>query len=196
MAATLNPFSLRALGFAAGYLIREPRKFWPRLALKVRQIANGGAYPALAPGAVRFIQRELLMRSKPIVGEWGCGRSTLWLAGRCSKLISVESDDTWFELISREINRRGMKNVTLLRREGADYVQALASTGVKNFDVIIIDGVQRAQCAAVACTVLKPGGLIVLDNSNRPEYAAFIPMLGKAIVVFKGHATQTSVFRA
>lgn len=75
----------------------------------------------------------------------------------------------------------------------SDYASTLRGD---SFDLILIDGIRRDECAAVARELIRPGGMIVVDNSNRPECATFIPSLGDIVGVFTGHATQTTIIRA
>ncbi len=65
---------------------------------------------------------------------------------------------------------------TVLQRELAtepflSYVGELMTFPQGYFDVIVIDGMARVACAGLASDWLKPGGLIVFDNSDREEYA-------------------------
>jgi hypothetical protein len=196
MAASLNPLSLRTIRFGMGYLFRHPQKFIPRLQLKIRQIHNPD-YPALAPGAVKYMDRALKEIAAPVAGEWGAGRSTLWLASRVSKMVSVEHDPEWYGVMSKELAKRGASHVSLaLRDEASDaYADGMLSTGVKAFDLLLIDGRRRGECAAVARKSIKKNGIIVVDNSNRPEYSEFMSALGKPVGTFVGHCTQTTIFR-
>jgi hypothetical protein len=164
--------------------------------LKLRQIRDPD-YPALAPGAVKFIDAELTRRASPVVGEWGCGRSTLWFAKRCATLVSVEHDRNWRDVIASALQQRGAKHASIVLAEMASptYPDAIFSTGLDAFDLLLIDGRLRHECADVATKAIKRGGIVVLDNSNRPEYSEFIPILGAKIGTFVGNCTETTIFR-
>jgi hypothetical protein len=164
--------------------------------LKMRQICDHD-YPALAPGAVTFMERVLGAMPSPVVAEWGCGRSTLWLASRAAKLVSVEHDPAWHRIVSGELAKRGAKHATVALADmaSAEYPTGILSTGVSAFDLILIDGRRRADCATVARAAIKTGGYILVDNSNRPEYAEFMAALGKPVGTFTGHCTTTTVFQ-
>lgn len=45
------------------------------------------------------------------------------------------------------------------------------------FDIIVIDGMCRRLCTEHAVRYLKPGGMIILDNSNRSDYDAAFDIL-------------------
>lgn len=195
MNASLSRLRVRTVLFGIGYLFRHPQKFIPRLMLRLHQFRDPD-YPSIAPGAVDFIDAEL-SRGTAIVGEWGSGRSTLWLAKRCATLVSVEHDPEWQRLISSILKERGCSHasVILAEEKSSVYPSAIFSTGVTSFDLFLIDGRLRGECAAVAIKAIKKGGIVVLDDSNRSEYSDFIKILGKEIHKFTGHARQTSIFR-
>jgi predicted O-methyltransferase YrrM len=50
----------------------------------------------------------------------------------------------------------------------------------QSFDVIVADGRARPACLRVAMPKLKPGGLLVLDNAERPWYARARAMVDAA----------------
>lgn len=139
------------------------------------------------------------------VFEFGAGHSTLWYARHAAVIQSVEHDAEW----ERRLRRRLPGNVALQLaqssgQEAGDattspYVQAIHG----QHDIVVIDGMERAGCAAVAPAHLKPEGVIVFDNSDRPGYAVALERLaaaGFARVDFVGaiagywHLSCTSVF--
>ncbi len=94
--------------------------------------------------------------------EFGAGGSTLWFAERVKHVTSVEDDPDWYAVLKRRIPQ----NVTLISGYGVLYVAPV--------DLLMIDGEpveQRAAWIASAPRLVKPGGYIVLDNANRPEYS-------------------------
>lgn len=65
------------------------------------------------------------------------------------------------------------KNVDyLFISEKNDYVNSIKLSSQK-FDVIIIDGSYRYECALTAVEKLREGGIIILDNSDWYEKTAF-----------------------
>lgn len=106
--------------------------------------------------------------------EYGSGSSTLWWATRVASVTACESDEDWF----RKVDAEKPDNVTLLLRglgEGG-YARTLAGYPGR-FDVIVIDGFERNECAALALQALKPGGVVVWDNSDRERYAPGMDLL-------------------
>lgn len=118
------------------------------------------------------------------VFEFGCGYSTLWLASKTSEVHSVESDRLWFERMIPVIP----ENVTLLHREGDDFAgELLKYTG---FDIIVIDGADRVNCAKIAPRALKEDGVIIFDNfgTRWAEGFRYLEALGFRRIIFDGLA--------
>jgi hypothetical protein len=94
--------------------------------------------------------------------EFGTGNSTSFWAERAATVVSVEDDSEWF----RRVESIRKPNLSLYLRTTKDsYVSCLAEQGLK-FDVIVIDGKWRFECASVACEYLADGGMIVFDNTD------------------------------
>lgn len=53
-----------------------------------------------------------------------------------------------------------------------DYVRTIDRFGDAYFDLILIDGRSRPSCFLHAIRKVRPGGMIVLDNAERPSYRA------------------------
>ena len=101
--------------------------------------------------------------SEKKVFEYGSGNSSLFWAKVAKKVVSIESDREWYEKIysQNKYNNLEIKLISDLQsydREILNYEDG--------FDVIIIDGKNRYQCSQEAIKKLKPGGLIILDNSD------------------------------
>jgi hypothetical protein len=110
------------------------------------------------------------------VFEWGSGNSTLWWAARARAVLAVESNEAWYNRIRERLPSQA---VVHLRKEKPGYVDMLANSGT-TFDVIVIDGDHRNECAAQAVAHANPDGLIVLDNSDRRAYAPAVEVLSAA----------------
>lgn len=99
--------------------------------------------------------------SQRIVLEFGSGQSTRWWARRAARVVSLESSREWFEHVRQSLPT----NVTL-------YFTANDLSGFDElveddrYDVLIVDGLDRAKAAAKAMHHVKPDGCIILDNSE------------------------------
>lgn len=102
--------------------------------------------------------------SQKRIFEFGCGYSSLFWAERAEKVVSIEDNPQWFEKWQREFNRPNLD--VRQRDDGEEYCRAVAEDG-EVYDVIVIDGKRRADCACYAIERLNEGGLIILDDSDR-----------------------------
>jgi len=119
--------------------------------------------PWLHIAVVDYLAR--LLSPGDTVIEHGSGGSTLWLAARVAKVISVEHDPDWYQVILPRLPQ----NVTLHLDITGDIPANLPRA-----DLLLIDGEpieSRAQWILCAPALVRPGGIVVLDNANRPEYA-------------------------
>ncbi|MDP3906898.1 class I SAM-dependent methyltransferase [Novosphingobium sp.] len=128
-------------------------------------------------GATREVAEFLALRPGARVFEYGSGASTAWLARRAHEVISVEHHGDWHKLLSPLV--AGFTNARLWHRElaGEDYIGAIAEAGGQ-FDLIVVDGRRRIECLERAIPFLKPGGIVLFDDSGRKRYRAGIARCG------------------
>ena len=136
------------------------------------------------------------------VFEYGAGGSTLFLAKRVRELVSVEHDESFHSVVAHRLAKQGVHNCRLVlcrperrspkpeadvaygtasftsfqpRHAGEwfeKYVKVIDEYPDGYFDLVVIDGRARASCVRRAVRKIKPGGALLLDNSERPAYAA------------------------
>lgn len=126
----------------------------------------GEPIPWITYSALDFIQKRI--NSEMDVFEYGCGMSTYWWAAKVKSVDSCEHDLQWYDKISKCIPSN--VNLHYIQLEyGGDYSKCIANTE-KKYDIIIIDGRDRVNCAINAIIALKDNGVILWDNSDRDEY--------------------------
>lgn len=152
--------------------------------------------------AIRFLDRFIDTQSN--VFEWGMGGSTLFFLDRAGQIVSVDHDATWFdrlhELISSNDAWKGYRiEPTCLSQDQAvdpssidqygssspeyqshrfeDYVRVIDQYDDQSFDIIVDDGRSRPSCVKHGIPKLKLGGILVLDNAERPQYKQIHQML-------------------
>ena len=136
--------------------------------------AKGNPIPWITYPAIEFLGKRI--NSEMSVFEFGCGNSTLWFASRVKKVISVEHDKTWYEKIAPIVP----ENVTLTHiplEYGGAYAKEITSYKNNKFDIIVIDGRDRVNCAVNSLQSIKKTGVIIWDNSERTEYEEGIKIL-------------------
>ncbi len=96
------------------------------------------------------------------VFEWGAGNSSRYWARSAKSVTSIEDDPIWYQ----KIRQHESDNLTIhLIKDKQEYVDAIRRDNHR-YDVIIVDGSYRSQCASIAPLFLVDGGVIVLDNSD------------------------------
>jgi precorrin-6B methylase 2 len=136
---------------------------------------EGRPIPWITYPAIEFLSRHL--RPELEVFEYGCGASTLWWAQRVRRVVAVEHDAEWARRIAAEAPANATVIHVPLEPEGAYTAQAAAHGP---FDVVVIDGRNRVRCVPATLAALRPGGVVVFDNSDRPEYAEGLGALAQA----------------
>ena len=140
---------------------------------------KGQPIPWLTYPLINFIESRL--NKTMTMYEFGCGNSTLWFAERVGDIESVEHNREWYE----EIEPKLPSNVKLTLHEMVSeqtysaitfmpiadetpYSSAVSQTG-KLYDVILVDGVYRANSVIHSIRSLKKDGVIILDNVDYVE---------------------------
>lgn len=125
--------------------------------------------PWFGPAVTRFLEGELRGGQG---WEWGSGRSTPWFAYRLGHLVSIESDPIWHARVARRLARLGLAGVDLRLIEGGDsasppaYATAIDAEPDGSLDLVLVDGDRRHECVLHALPKVRPGGLLVIDNTS------------------------------
>jgi hypothetical protein len=126
---------------------------------------RGEPLPWFTYAAMAFLQGRV--KKEMSVFEYGSGNSTLWWGNRVSRVVSCEHDPSFYQLLRPKLPA----NVVYVQRElaGEAYPRAIEPYE-REFDIVVIDGRERVACAKHCLGALKPGGVVVWDNSDREEY--------------------------
>jgi len=130
--------------------------------------------------------------------EFGSGGSTIFIAKRVKKLVSVEHDRGWYELTKEALTKNNIHNCQYLLLEPQhapegnykpndpygfssslypdmsfeSYVKSVAAFPDESFDLVFVDGRARPSCIFHALHKVRFGGYLMLDNSERTRYQA------------------------
>lgn len=122
--------------------------------------------PWISYDAQRVLERHLGPHSAVL--EYGSGMSTLWFARRVGTLVSVEDHAEWHRLVSERLPRGAATIDYRLATDRASYLKA--PDGMK-FDLVLVDGNYRDGCVEVGLELLRPGGILYLDNADHSRDA-------------------------
>jgi predicted O-methyltransferase YrrM len=141
------------------------------------------AIPFLHPRVIDYLA-ELIKPDWRIL-EHGSGGSTLWFADRCDIVVAIEGNPDW------------LKAMQAKAPDNAFVYDRLVVSDANRYDLILIDGEpveDRRQWIHDAPHLAKRGGVVVLDNANRPEYAierVWIQSECESYKTFDGNETGT-----
>jgi len=170
------------------------------------------------------------LRPSMDVFEYGAGGSTPFVARRVHRLISVEHDPRWFTVVSDVLAVEGIRNCALrlvpaVKSERATtvpygprsytsfaphtkgytfeaYVRTIEDYADGAFDLVIVDGYARPSAVAHAIPKIRPGGYLLLDDSDGEYVRPAIPVLDGfprrdflALAPFERGLQQASVWR-
>src|ERR1051325_6576086 len=167
------------VGRVIGNLVLHP-KYIPRCV--THNLLNGKTpldleIPWFSYAAIDFL--DDFLRPEMTVCEYGSGGSTIFFARRVRSVYSIEDNPKWHGWVSRRIDQKSIRNVTLrlcpfdfknpAGLERSDYLNAIPD---ERFDVIVVDGSEewtqvRPICFERAEAKIKQGGIIVVDDSWR-----------------------------
>jgi predicted O-methyltransferase YrrM len=137
--------------------------------------------PWIVPASIGWLRRRI--RSDWSVLELGSGRSTVWFARRAGTVISFEDNEHWHPRTRARLEETGLSNVDLRLRPVEDLPREVAELPDASFDLVVVDfleapAVTRVDCVKPAMKKVRPGGYLLLDDSDRPGYMPAYELLG------------------
>ncbi len=132
--------------------------------------AQGRPVPWFTYPAIEFLRERV--RPQWRVLEFGAGGGTSWWCAHAGEILAVEHHAGW----ARSVAAACRAEVITADEASAD-AYANAARGRGPFDVVVVDGLYRPQCLALAPSLATGEGVIVLDDAQRGEYAPTISAL-------------------
>ena len=171
---------MKSLGIYGYYQIRRSdylkKTGWYRSVNQGKCVdCEGNPIPWMTYPAISFLEKRLNCNMD--VFEYGSGASTLWWAKRVKTVISCEHDFQWYTHVSE--NTPDNVSLFYLSLEPNGVYSKKVSQYPNQFDIIVIDGRDRINCAKNSISALKPNGVLIWDNSDRTEYQEGYDILAK-----------------
>ena len=127
---------------------------------------EGQALPWFTYPAIAFLNGRI--QSTMNVFEYGSGNSTLWWSQKVAKVVSYEHDLDWYNSLKERLPANVEYRHCNLE-SGGEYSQSILAYN-QAFDIIVIDGRDRVNCAKNVLGALREKGVIIWDNSDREVY--------------------------
>ena len=155
---------------------------WARYPAAWSRAKRGGTpeRPWIVPAAIGWLRRR--MRSDWSVLELGAGRSTVWFARRAGRVLSFEDNEFWADETRKRIAELELGNVELRVSPIENLRGEVEGLPDASFDLVVVDFLESPEVTRIdvlrpALEKARPGGLLLLDDSDRPGYAEAYELL-------------------
>lgn len=169
-------------------LVNGPKALWSYVFLQAT--GKRPRLPWISYSAMNVIAKALNNGNSAVL-EFGSGMSTLWFCDHASHVCSVEHDPTWFAIVDKELKSgkdAGADVKYRLATERYEYSHyANIKDGVK-YDLMLVDGPWRADCLTNNMHLVKPGGIIYLDNSDADSSSGEAGEIDRAVEILLSFA--------
>lgn len=135
-----------------------------------------GMIPWLTSESIKFLEDFFIHHHSARMLEFGSGNSTVWFAQRGAFVTSIEHDIRWYTQVQQLCIQKKITNVDL-RLIQHNYASICATFESNTFDIILVDGKDRIRCVEESMRLVKPGGILMLDDAERPSYAPLFQLL-------------------
>jgi hypothetical protein len=160
----------RLMSRSAGLIARNPR-----YASGLRRLAMTGGrstvslrLPWLPFDLIDDLRERVGPRSR--VFEFGGGGSTLFFLDCGAEVLTVEHDPSWMGRLEELAGTRTWSGLLQPLDDPDAYVASITEHPDDYFDVVVVDGRERARCALAALSKVRPGGWLVFDDVDRERY--------------------------
>ena len=132
-----------------------------RIKVFIYEILNPEA-PWLTRKSNQLIDK--IINNKILMIEFGSGRSTKWFSKRVKKIISLEHNKEWYNIV-KDMDLSNNAEI-ILKENQENYINYINKFEDNYFDVCLIDGIQRGECFLNSYNKVKKKGLIIFDDAN------------------------------
>lgn len=151
--------------------------------------------PFIVLDAIKFL--DGIVKPGMQVVEAGGGNSTLWFLEKGTKVTTYEHNESWANFVQTTVHAQPLrfheKNINMKIMEGAAATGDMSLIPDHSLDIVLVDCMndftRRNDCIKVLMNKIKPGGWLVLDNSDNPVNWVGAELLeGKEMRRFSGFA--------
>jgi SAM-dependent methyltransferase len=123
--------------------------------------------PFLVLDAIKRLQQIVTPGMRVL--EAGSGNSTLWFLDHGASVTSYDHDETWAQSVQEAAGNNPNLDLSIAR--GLEAVALMDKLDDQSYDIALVDStgdIRAHDCIPTIRHKLKPGGWLVLDNSDFP----------------------------
>jgi hypothetical protein len=120
---------------------------------------EGAPLPWYTYSCIEYIRQLDLSECKVL--EFGSGNSSCFWARSGASVTSVESNGEWLNAVTA---MKIPNHQLIFAEEVGEYI--LSGTDISGYDIVVIDGVFRYDCAKRVIESCSSASLVILDNSD------------------------------
>jgi len=182
-----------------------PAASWLEIIRALLSRGDHALRPWLSLAAVTYLDR--LLDRRWLMLECGAGRSSPWYATRVGQIWSLESNEQWFEYVRELMEHHGFGNHEVIFAPLETWPSRISCFPDRSLDIAVVDHDETASFTRLAAigalkSKVRPGGVLMLDDSDRPEFGDVKDILpgwdGHRVIGMKSsplEAVETSFFR-
>lgn len=125
--------------------------------------------PWLAPEVISMLKSYIKNHEQVTILEFGAGCSTAFFATFPVHITSFEHHHMWYAKVRDYITESNITNVTLHWMKNP-YYHACEQFDDTSFNIVYVDGLDRIKCIEYTMRLVKPGGILILDDAQHEKY--------------------------
>ncbi len=159
-------------------------------------------FPWINYYVIQFLH-SLINRNMQVL-EFGAGGSSIFFLKRGVELFSIEHEEIWISEVKERISpvqfSKWSPHLVLSRNQETnipnieDYLSPLKRIEKASLDIVLIDGRHRVESIKQSMSLIKDGGILILDNSDRVYYEEAFNLLSEWSLINTSCITNASDF--
>lgn len=146
-----------------------------------RKLNKKKPVPRYAFHTLSWLEKKIKQGDIKKVVEWGAGNSTLWYAKMGCKVVAIEDNKKWADVLLEIINENTVSSIQLMYCQNKFEYINVPEDILTDADLIVIDGRNRVECALYIARLIKKkiikNKIILFDDAQRDKYKLGIEIL-------------------
>jgi protein-L-isoaspartate O-methyltransferase len=140
---------------------------------------NGEFLPWMNYAIIDFLNKRLTKNMTFF--EYGSGYSSIYYSKKVKDVTSIEYDIEWKNKVQNLFKKYNLDNVKVhFQAINENYPKTIKTINPeKKYDIVLVDGRMRVECAIEAISSLSENGVLILDDSSRDKYQEIFSFYNK-----------------